>query len=56
MECSFCGKEIPEGTGKIYVKTNGTILYFCSRKCEKNLLQLNRNPKKFKWTTFYQRS
>jgi len=49
-ECSFCGKELGEGTGKIYVKKDGTVLFFCSRKCEVNMIKLKRNPRKTKWT------
>jgi large subunit ribosomal protein L24e len=50
MECSFCKKEIPGGTGKLYAKTDGKIFYFCSSKCEKNLLKLGRKPRKTTWT------
>jgi large subunit ribosomal protein L24e len=50
MKCSFCGKEIPKGTGKMLIKNDGKILYFCSRKCEKNMIILKRDPKKIKWT------
>lgn len=53
MKCSFCGKEIPKGTGKMYIKTDGTVLYFCSMKCEKNKIKLNRDPRKMKWTERY---
>jgi len=48
MKCSFCDKNIKEGTGKMFVKNDGTIYYFCSRKCEKNM-NMGRNPKKMKW-------
>lgn len=48
--CSFCGKQIPRGTGKIFVKDNGAILNLCSMKCEKNMLVLKRDARKFKWT------
>ena len=48
--CSFCGKLIEKGTGKMFVFKTGKINYFCSRKCEKNLLKLHRKPSKFKWT------
>ena len=47
--CSFCGKKINPGTGLMYVKNTGEILYFCSSKCEKNMLKLKRKPKKLKW-------
>jgi len=51
--CSFCGAEIEPGTGKIYVRKDGKILHFCSRKCEKNMVVLKRNPRKLKWTKYY---
>jgi large subunit ribosomal protein L24e len=50
MKCSFCNNEIERGTGKMYVKVDGKIFYFCSSKCENNLLKLKRNPVRFKWT------
>ncbi|AEA46487.1 50S ribosomal protein L24e [Archaeoglobus veneficus] len=53
--CSFCGEEIEIGTGKMYVRRDGRVLYFCSNKCEKNMLKLGRNPRKLKWTKFYQK-
>lgn len=37
----------------MYVKKDGKILYFCSSKCQKNTIQLKRNPRKFKWTGAY---
>ncbi len=46
--CSFCGEEIPEGTGKMYVRRDGSISFFCSSKCEKNN-KLGRIPRKVKW-------
>jgi len=48
--CSFCGNEIEPGTGKMYVKKDGTILNFCSNKCQKNLLKLSRVPRRTGWT------
>lgn len=45
MKCSFCGKEIEKGTGKAFVRKTGKVFYFCSSKCEKNLLDLKRDPK-----------
>ena len=32
--CSFCGNEIEPGTGKLYVKKDGTVFYFCKNKCQ----------------------
>jgi len=50
VKCSFCGRTIEKGTGKMYVKKNGQIYWFCSSKCEKNMLKLKRDPRKVKWT------
>jgi large subunit ribosomal protein L24e len=52
--CSFCGKEIEQGTGKIYVKIDGRVFHFCSGKCEKNQIVLGRKPRKTRWTNEYQ--
>jgi large subunit ribosomal protein L24e len=49
MQCSFCKNEIEPGTGKMFVKNDGTIFYFCSSKCEKNMLKLGRKPRKVRW-------
>ena len=51
--CNFCGKDIKKGSGKIFVKDNGQVLNFCSMKCEKNMLVLKRDARKFKWTSFF---
>ena len=49
-KCSFCGEELEKGTGKMLVYNSGKIEYFCSSKCEKNLLKLKRKPAKVSWT------
>ncbi len=49
FQCSFCGNNIEPGTGKMFVKKDGTVLYFCSSKCEKNSLKLKRLPRKVRW-------
>ena len=48
-KCSFCSKEIPAGTGKIYVLKDGTMFRYCSSKCENNHLKLKMKPQKSKW-------
>jgi large subunit ribosomal protein L24e len=48
--CSFCGTLIEKGTGKMLVKKDGKIFYFCSTKCEKNLTKLKRKPREHQWT------
>lgn len=50
VKCSFCGKVIPKATGLMYIKKEGTILHFCSKKCEKNTLKLRRSKTKTRWT------
>lgn len=50
VKCSFCGDELLKGTGKMFVKKEGTVFFFCSNKCEKNLLKLNRSAHRKKWT------
>ena len=52
-QCSFCGNSITQGTGLIYVKRTGKRFDFCSRKCENNLMQMDRNPRNYKWTKEY---
>ena len=44
--CSFCNKEIEEGTEKMYVKKDGSIYFFCSSKCGKNMIKLGRDSRK----------
>jgi large subunit ribosomal protein L24e len=48
--CSFCGNEIEPGTGKMYVKIDGTVYNFCKNKCHKNLIELHRIPRRTGWT------
>lgn len=48
--CTFCGENIEPGTGKMFIKKDGIIFYFCSGKCQKNLLKLKRTPRDIKWT------
>ena len=50
--CSFCGRVIEPGTGLMYVKNDGSIMWFCSSKCFKNF-KLGRDPKKLPWTKLY---
>ena len=50
MKCSFCNEEMVRGTGLLYVKKDGKVLPFCSRKCRMNSLKLKRKPRKLKWT------
>lgn len=47
--CSFCGHQLEPGTGKMFVKKDGTIFYFCSTKCQNNQ-KLGRVPRRVEWT------
>jgi len=51
MKCSFCSATIEKGTGKIVIEKNGKTHSFCSSKCEKNMIKLRRDPRKFKWAS-----
>jgi len=48
-KCSFCGNPIEPGTGKMLVRNDGSIYFFCSSKCENNMA-LGRIARKTKWT------
>ena len=48
VKCSFCGSEIEKGTGIMYVKNDGTVLWFCSHKCLRNW-QMGRSPRRVNW-------
>jgi large subunit ribosomal protein L24e len=49
-KCSFCYRDIELGTGKMYVKRDGTVLNFCTNKCYKNMIELKRVPRTTEWT------
>ncbi|MCW7070809.1 50S ribosomal protein L24e [ANME-1 cluster archaeon ex4572_4] len=48
-KCSFCESQIEPGTGKMFVRRDGTVFYFCSSKCERNMIKLGRKRRKVKW-------
>ena len=54
--CTLCREDIEPGTGKMFVKKDGNVLQFCSRKCEKNMLKLKRSPRKVGWIRKKQKS
>ncbi|MBS7615405.1 50S ribosomal protein L24e [Candidatus Bathyarchaeota archaeon] len=55
QKCAFCGDEFSQGTGIMFVRSDGVILWFCSSKCRKNAVKLKRDSRKLKWTKFYQK-
>ena len=48
--CSFCGAPIEPGTGKMFVKKDGTVLLFDKNKCYKNMIELKRVARTTAWT------
>ena len=50
LKCSFSGKEIPKGTGRMVVRNSGRVYYFLDHKALKNFMKLGRKPQKTKWT------
>lgn len=53
--CSFCGGDIEPGTGKLYIKKDGTKYWFCSHKCQVNMVDLKRVNRNVKWTAAFER-
>jgi large subunit ribosomal protein L24e len=53
--CSFCGNEIEPGTGKMYVKKDASIFFFCTNKCQKNMIKLKRVPRRVRWTKKFEK-
>jgi large subunit ribosomal protein L24e len=51
--CNFSGEEIEPGTGMMFVRKDGSVLWFKSSKARKNQLQLKRTARKVKWTRHY---
>ncbi|MCQ2070372.1 MAG: 50S ribosomal protein L24e [archaeon] len=49
-KCSFCGEDIMPGSGKMYVKKDGSVLYFGTNKCYKNMILMKRVPRTTRWT------
>ncbi len=48
-KCTFCGTPLEPGTGKMLVRKDGSIQYYCSSKCENNA-KLGRVPRLTEWT------
>jgi large subunit ribosomal protein L24e len=53
VKCSYCGKEMPPGKGKTFVRINGEILYFCTEKCQKYKIKLGKPARTIRWTLHY---
>ena len=44
--CSFTSEEIEPGTGLMYIKRDGSVMWFKDSKARKNALKLKRNPRR----------
>ncbi|MCL4346898.1 MAG: 50S ribosomal protein L24e [Candidatus Thermoplasmatota archaeon] len=49
--CNFCGKDIEPGSGRMYIRTDGTVFHFDRHKCYTNFIKLKRIPRETKWST-----
>ena len=52
-KCIFCGHDRPDFTGVFLLKNDGTTVFYCSSKCRKNHLKLERDKRNMKWTEAY---
>ncbi len=46
--CDYCSSDIEPGTGTMFVTIDGTVLHYCSSKCEKNA-DLGRESRDLTW-------
>lgn len=53
--CSFCGNPIEPGTGKMFIKKDGSVFYFDNARCQSSLLDKGRLARRLKWTRHYPR-
>jgi large subunit ribosomal protein L24e len=54
MKCSFCGGQVLQGRGKMFVKNDGKVFHFCNSKCEKNWAK-KRDARTLKWTKNFEK-
>lgn len=47
--CDFCGAQVEPGTGTMFVHADGSVVHFCSSKCENNA-ELGREARNLEWT------
>lgn len=49
--CSFCGNSIEPGTGRMYVRVDGSVFFFDRHKCYQNFVSLKRIPRETRWSS-----
>ena len=52
-KCTFCGREFVHGTGMLFIKKDGTLYWFCSKRCRVFMLKHKKDSRKIKWTAYY---
>merc|ERR1711936_66105 len=52
--CNFSGYKIYPGHGKTYIRIDGKLFTFLSKKSERSFL-MKRNPRKISWTVLYRK-
>jgi len=53
-KCDFCGREVTRGFGMMLIRNDGSVAWFCSSKCRKNM-EMGRSPRRLKWTLKYEK-
>ena len=53
QKCTFCGTNISQGTGKLFIRKDAKMIWLCSNKCEKHLNKLGRKARETTWTAEY---
>jgi large subunit ribosomal protein L24e len=53
QKCTFCGTNIAQGTGKLFIRKDAKMIWLCSNKCEKNMNKLGRKARETTWTAEY---
>ncbi|MFB6491051.1 MAG: 50S ribosomal protein L24e [Thermoproteus sp. AZ2] len=48
-KCDFCGAPIYPGYGITYIKADGTVRRYCSRKCFASAEKYRRDPRRLAW-------
>lgn len=48
-KCSFCGGNIMPGFGLMFIRVDGTVQRFCSRKCFVSSVMYRRDPRRLAW-------
>lgn len=53
VKCSFTGEDITPGTGLMYIKKDGTVLYFKNSKAKNAMITRKYKPRVTPWSKLY---